>query len=873
MLATLNSSNTSALPESQRAAAFYDNIHNGVSRFTLDNGLKVILKSDPAAPMVSIQFWVGIGSAHEQEFLGAGLSHLVEHMIFKGTPTRGPAKITKEINDAGGLINAYTSMDRTVFFVDLPAANWHKGFDVLSDAVKNAAFPDDEWQNEKEVILREMAMCNDDPSREATQLLLETAYRVHPYRVPVIGYEDIFKKLSREDLVLFFERHYTPDNMILVIAGNFEAQSAKKLVESTFANFSRRSRPVYPLPAEPRQISSRSLTKEGLYQVGRFARSWHTVSIEHPDTPALDLLATIAGDGRSSRLIKNLVERKKLAHAINAWSFTLAEPGVFGITATFDPENKQDFLKAMDEEVLTWQKNAFTQAEIKKAQRILFTRAIEGWQTAHGQAGSLASGEFYAGDPFFVQTYLNRLETVTPEDLQRITKLYLNSDAKTTVCLLPQTTEAQTESLPPALLIPTVKKELLTSGIPVLTMENSRLPLVNICVILNGGLRYETAGNNGITSMMAELLARGSPGRSAEKIADLTDDRGGSLSAYIGQNSFGLQAQCLPEDAGLFMELLTEGLLKPTFETSEIEKRRTVQLAEIAQQQESPVFLAQQALLKMLFPCHPYQFMPAGSPDSVAKLTAKDLREHHKRLVVAGNMVLAIFGDITHTQALALAEKHLRSVTLGQAPAVERTETPSDTKRVALSRQQAPKEQTIIMQGFPGVSILDSRLDKLNLLQTLLSGLSSDLMINVRDKEGLAYFTGALNRPGVEPGFFAVYAGIHHSAIERVQELFAAELKRLTHEGARPEEINRAREQILAQHLSKQQLNSALALECALNELYGLGYDYNLSIEKRLREITAADLKDVAQSIFASTEPVISIVEPLNATESTESPK
>lgn len=834
--------------EAYGADASTHNQNSGLSRFVLDNGMKVILLAERTAPVVSIQFWVGTGSSHEDELLGAGLSHLIEHMIFKGTPTRGPAEISRAISDVGGLINAYTSIDRTVFFTDLPAANWQTGFEILADALRHAAFPEDEWQREKEVIIREMAMYRDNPASEVSRMMLETAYRVHPYRVPVIGYEDIFRQLTREDLLNFFQRHYTPDNMILAIAGDIDIKAATEIIKTTFKDFARRPRAPLVLPPEPAQISPREDRRTGPHQVGRLEQTWHTVSLEHPDAPALDMLAVITGGGRSARLVNRAVERDKLAHSISTWSFTPAEPGLFGISAVFDPVQEDALCAAIDDEVRSWRQGLFTTEETEKARRIVLNRVLQERQTAHGQAQNLASGEFYAGDPLFTEHYLQRLNQVTPEDLQRVAQTYLTPHGHSRVFLLPQSAEAKPAEIPPATIMPTVLKTVLSSGIPLLTLENRRLPLVNICVALHGGLLHETPENNGITSMMAELLTRGSPGRSADKIADITDSRGGTFSAFSGQNSFGLQAQCLTDDVEIFMELLAEGLLRPVFEEAEIEKRRQIQLAMIAQQAESPVFLAQQSLRQMLFPLgHPYRFMPEGQLETVAHITAGDLRAYHTRMTVSGNVVLAIFGDIAPDRAAALAEKYFRAFPGGPRPALEMAATAAEIKLPNEQIQTVPKEQTILIQGFPGVALSDQRADALTMLQSILSGLSSDLMINIRDKEGLAYFAGAIHQPGVEPGLFAVYAGIQQNALERVKQLIAEELTRLTDGGIRPEEIDRARAQILSRHMHKLQLDGELARECALNELYGLGYDFSFHLEQRLRQITAEDLAAAAR--------------------------
>ena len=299
-----------------------EKLAEGVQRHQFDNGLVCIIKEDFSAPLVSIQIWVGSGSAQEGEYLGGGLSHLIEHMIFKGTPTRKPADIARQIDDAGGTINAYTSLDRTVFWVDMPAEHWPTGLDVLVDAVTHASFPENEWRREKDVVRREMAMGNDNPDRVLSKLLWQTAYRVHPYRFPVIGREDIFNSLTRDDLIAFFRRNYTPDNMIVTVVGSVKADSAQTAVESRFRGIGHRARLFPAQTAEPPQLSPRLERKTGVYNISRLEMAWHTVDLSHPDAPALDILSVIAGGGNSSRLNQKIKESLKLAFSIDAWSFT-----------------------------------------------------------------------------------------------------------------------------------------------------------------------------------------------------------------------------------------------------------------------------------------------------------------------------------------------------------------------------------------------------------------------------------------------------------------------------------------------------------------------------------------------------------------------
>ncbi len=861
----------------------------------------VLTRDDPGAPVVSIQIWVGVGSIHEQEFLGGGLSHLIEHMIFKGTSKHKPGDISRAINDLGGEINAYTSLDRTALLVDIPTAHWSKGLAVLADAVMNASFPEDEWRREQDVILREMAMGKDNPDRRATELLFQTAYRMHPYRIPVIGYEDIFKTLNRKDLLTFFHRHYLPNNMIVSIVGDVREAEVRAEAQKQFADYPRRAYPPVVLPAEPEQIGLRTARQTGAWNVARLEWAWHTVPVSHPDAPALDLLAAIVGQGRSSRLSQTIQENQKLVSRIEAWSFTPREAGLFGVSAVCDQTNVPALDRALEAEIKNWLTVPFRPAEIEKARLNALTSLLTTFQTMHGQADQLAAGEFYAGTPTFFQVYLRRLRDVTPASLTDIVRCYLTPDKLTKAMLLPadagsQTSDNVTEKQMANIQLTTGKQALvhlaadrtsnseslkptgrdlqaedgkrkaeihktrLSNGLVLLTRADHKLPFVNFLVACRGGVLFENESTSGISTLMAELMTHGTARRSSDQIAVLVESRGGNLSAFAGQNSLGLAARCLKEDAETFMDLLSDCLLNPAFTADEIAKQKAIQLATIKQQRESPMFLAQEALRQALFPAHPYRFNAEGTSNAVKELSRQALRDFHAKTIVSDNAVLAIFGDITADEARALAERFLGRFPAGTRPALEhKANQPILPQKIT---RMIPKEQTILLTGFPGIDVKDSRRDALDILQKAMNGLSSDLMKRIRDEQGLAYYTGVLQRPGLEPGFLSLYAGTHTGAVERVQGLMQTEIQRMTTQGLRPEEFARARAQLIAAHQQSLQLPGDTALTCALDELYGLGYAYSFKLEQRLQSLTPDDVRKAAAEVLVTNKCVTVVVRP-----------
>ncbi len=834
-----------------------------IHEFTLDNGMKCIVKEDRSVPMVALQIWVGTGSIHEEQYLGAGLSHYVEHMIFKGTPSRSTGDISREIAGAGGRINAYTSMDRTVFHVTIPSGNWETGLDVMADAVTNATMPEDEWEREKDVILREMAMGRDDPRRELNKLLWETAYRVHPYQYPVIGFEEVFLQTTRDDLTRFFERHFTPDNMITVIVGDVDTVEAERKLREAFEPFMRRARAPVVLPDEPPQLAPRFGRKTGSYRISRLSWVYHTVALSNPDAAALSVLSSIAGAGDSSRLVREIRDRRQLVHSISAWSFTPQYPGLFGITASFDPEREDEVVEAIREEVNAWRTEPFSEEEIAKARRMVLVDALSELQTVRGQANSLARGEFYAGYPRFSERYLALVEKVTAEDLANVVERYLRPENRTLALLSPEK-PAEKRDYPEPVAVEDPRRIELDNGVPLIVRRDHRLPFVHIAVAMKGGLLSEREDNQGITALTSELLTRGTEYRAAAEIAETAESLGGSFRAFSGLNSFGLQATSLSDDLDTFVDIIAESMTKPAFSDDEIERRRRLQIAAIRQQEERPVFMAQKHLRQALFPNHPYRWPVTGTEESVNSLTRNDIIEHYKRHLRTGNLVISIFGHVTDEQARQAAERIAEGVPEGSAPRYEHeAESAGLPARI---RSREPREQSIYLMGFQGVDVADPRADALDVLQTAMTGLDSELGMELREKRGLVYFSGAFQRMGLDPGFFAFYAGTREDVVDDVEILIEEQVDRLVTEGLREDEMSRAVEQVVAGYYETLQDNAALAQICALNELYNLGHDHIFAKEERIRGLTPDDIREAAASILRKDRRAISILLPQQST-------
>src|SRR5436189_3498313 len=306
----------------------------------LPDGLTLIVKEDRSAPVASVQAWCATGSIFEDKHLGAGLSHILEHMLFKGTKTRSTSEIAQKIQDVGGYINAYTSFDRTVFWIDVPKDGALTALDILADAMMNSTLPAQEYVKEQEVIRREFAMGMDDPDRTITHLLFATAYQRHPYQLPVIGLIDIYNNLTQEQVMEYYKTRYVPNNLTFIVVGDVVTAEVREKLVNLFKDQSAKSlAPIY-IPPEPPQLGLREVHQQFATELTHFAMAWHVPEISDPDVPALDLLSVILGEGHSSRLYRKVREESGLAFAISAFSYTPGDPGILGLDAILDPKNR-----------------------------------------------------------------------------------------------------------------------------------------------------------------------------------------------------------------------------------------------------------------------------------------------------------------------------------------------------------------------------------------------------------------------------------------------------------------------------------------------------------------------------------------------------
>src|SRR5216110_1122168 len=628
-------------------------------KWILPNGLTIIVQEDRSAPVASVQAWCATGSIYEDQHLGAGLSHILEHMLFKGTKTRSTNVIAQKIQDVGGYINAYTSFDRTVFWIDVPKDGIATALDVLADAMMNSTLPPEEYQKEQEVIRREFAMGLDDPDRVVGLRLFTTAYQRHPYRFPVIGDIEIYNQLTQDQVMQYYKTRYVPNNLTFVVVGDVDAAKVRQQLTEFFKAYPEKSlKPVF-IPEEPPQLGRRDVHQEFATELTHLSLAWHIPEVTNPDVPALDLLSTILGDGRSSRLYRRVREEAGLAFGISAFSYTPGDPGLLGIDAMIGPAKREptpDLTLKIIEEI---KQEEITPDELAKAKKISLSHHLGALTTMRGQASDLGSNWFLTRNLNFTRDYLAAAQRTTADDIRRVAGKYLVDDNLTITSLNPKATVAAASETSPAISAGEIQKIELSNGLRLLVREDPRLPLVSMAAVFRGGLLAETRETNGTTRLMAKTLLKGTKTRTAEQIADTIEAVVGSIGSDAGNNSFSVAVDVTQPDLQLGVEILADVLLNATMPGTALEREREVQLAGIKEDEEQLTTVARNILRDALFREHPYALRGKGSADSVAKLTRKDLLAFRDRYLVGRNGVLSVFGNVKAAEVRALFEEAL----------------------------------------------------------------------------------------------------------------------------------------------------------------------------------------------------------------------
>ncbi|HYF49231.1 MAG TPA: pitrilysin family protein [Planctomycetota bacterium] len=859
----------------------------------LPNGCEIIVMEKHSAPVAAVQAWVRTGAMHEGEWMGAGLSHFCEHMLFKGTNKRPPGVLDQEIRGAGGDDNAYTTSERTVYHITTQREGLDTSFNAMADMLMDSTFPEEETKKEHAVVVKEIERYQDSPDAVLWEGFEQMLYQVHPYRVPVLGYPDRFKKVTHAEVFAYYKQRYSPQLCTFIAVGDFDAARVMPEMAKELAKWERKSVAPVVIPEEPEQVAPRRMNlTHPLCEVPKLIQGFPTVSIRHPDLYALDVLANVLGDGRASRLYQKVKDEQNLVFEISAFNYTPQYKGWFGIFSSADEQKLEAAQAAILKVIEDAKTNKPTEAELARAKRKVYTQHVFARMTAEGVAGDLGSNWFVAGDLDFSDTYNENIQKVTAEDCLRVAKQYLIAQRLNTAVMRPalkaeaqaakaqgqpdeaqriHALQAQLEKLkarPEAMnasLLPErgVFEFSLKSGIRVIVKEDKSLPVAHVCIAALGGLRWEPAQQAGAANLMAESLDRGTQKRTKLQIAEQVEGLGASLASFSGRNSFGINVRGLKPDLPALVELAADSMLNPKFDADEFAKLRDEVLQQIAQEDESLRTLNSKVLRPLLYGDHPYSRQVLGTIESVAKIKPGDLKLLHQNWVQPENLAISFVGDVSALEALDLVQAHFGQLKPAafKPPAVPQIPQLADGKKG--EAQKANITGAVLSLAFPGVNLKHPDREALDLMGSLLSGLGGRLFVSFREKEGLSYEVGAYNDTQLDGGAFVFFVQTDEKSLDRAIVKMWEEVKRLRDEKIADKELVSIRNYLAGTEAIEQQNQGDLAQRLALSQLYGEGAAHVFSRKERLEKLSAEKIQEVARKYLDEKRWAQAIVKPM----------
>ncbi len=812
-------------------------------------GLTTLFQQQGDTPILSLQFWVRTGSIHEAPHLGSGLSHLLEHMVFKGTRSYDATQLAQRVSSLGGQWNAYTSTDRTVYHIDGPAQHWSEFLHILHELVFFPTFPRDEWEREREVIRREMAMYDDNPSDISYRALIETLYHAHPRRLPVIGHPQLFDALSYEQMLEYHQRRYTPENSFIVCSsggGIVDEAAFIQQLDALQEQLTTHHSPTPSISPEPRQWGARRHRREFAQPTSTLILAWRTPPATHPDTPALALLSSILGSGRSAWLHALFHDDKGLAHDVSCSVIADRESeSAFIIEADCERDTRDE----LRDELLAYlaelaEQSGFEQA-LQRALTQLKLARLRGLSSVHGRANALGISWHQSRNLKLSEEWEQALTQVSASDLVRVIKTYFIPQKLCEISIDPLGTNPQVDPSTSSTTQATLSTHELSNGLRLVTRPDASLPIIHIALAIGAGCASECAAQAGVNQLLAECLLKGTLTRASRDIAEGLENCGSPINSNAGNNSILIDLQCLSEHFEKTLDILADILLNPSFEEDSINTEKQAIIADILDAEQDPLAYAFRCLRSHCFGETSYGLVPDGSVESVNSLTRHDVLKQYARLFCGRNMVMSVTGDIphdTHDQV----ERAL--LTLPTGSPVTRSSTPP--QKAGELHKALDKEQAVLVLALPGLAVDSEQDTAMDLILEWLRDMAGPIFTELREKRALAYYATATSLKGVDVGCLYFYLGTSPQQLGEARQALDDSLRELYEHGMPKDIFERTRGLALAEHQMLIQSQSHICEQLALDSLLGLPSEHSLTLPERLRSTTHAEVNELLRHLL-----------------------
>lgn len=844
----------------------------GLRREQLANGVTLLVQRRRNAPAASVVTYVRAGFLDEPDRI-AGVSHVLEHMIFKGTPTVGPGELARRTKALGGALNAYTAYDRTVYFATVPAANADGALALQSDAVRNASIDAEELRRELGVIVQEARRKLDSPSAVAGETLHELLYDQHRFRRWRIGTEAALEAFTRDDVAEYHASRYVPGRTIAVLVGDVDEDAALDMLRSRWADWRRDAAPFDTGPVEVSSPELRVRRLDGDVTQADLVVGWRGVHPLHDDAPALELAAALLSAGRGARLAR-LLRDPGLVGGVDTSHYGAADVGVFAVGAELEPARIDEALGVIGGAVRDLIEHAADRDELERARTLLRMRFVRGLEGYEGRAIALAASEA-AGDVTRLDRREDRLLAVTPDSLRDAVATRLVPEGASAVAYFPRQSTAAFDletvgsalraaprrplpvapvATPRRVMMPslvTVRRtahavhHVALPGLDVLTARHGDVPQVTLGV-WRGRTELEDATTAGLAALAVRSMLRGTTSRDNAQLALALESLGGVLGASLGADTLGFGTTVLSEHATLAAELLADVLTVPRFDDDAIAIERALLADDARAVADDSVRFPFQLALGTAFGDRGYGAPTLGTPASLAVLEPVTVRSWHARLLARGRTTVVAVGDadplrLADDLAEVFAEAGAQAATDGAH------ELPRATIHHGVRVERRDRQQSAFAMLFPAPARTDAARHAAEAWAAIAGGLGGRLFEALRDRRSLAYTVMASSWQRRRAGALITYIA---TAPDRLDEARAAMLEELDEFRAEPptlDETTRATAMLAGQAEIARQTAGSYASEIADAWLRGEGLIELDEPGRPYRAVTPDDVHAVAR--------------------------
>ncbi|MFO7816495.1 MAG: M16 family metallopeptidase [Thermodesulfobacteriota bacterium] len=843
----------------------------------LENGLQVLIQEDDRFPLVSMRLYVHAGSAYEKP-REAGISHLLEHMVFKGTERRGPGEIASEVESAGGSLNAGTSFDYTMYKIDLPRDEWKLGVDVLKDMIFGSVFDPAELKSEKSVVLAELERGEDNPGQLLFKSLQGNVWKGMPYSRPIIGYADTVKEISSQDLKDYIDRLYQPQSMLLVVCGDVQKEEVLKQVRSQFGDL-RNTHPVMPpqpLDVDGKQEKPRIDVRTGPWKKAYLGIAFPIPALSSPRACDIELLSYMLGGDMTSRLYRKFKYEKQLVDQISCSAVMLERAGMLYMHVVLPPDSVDQFWKEFSAEAADLTAEAFDSQILHRAKMNIEDDLFSTKETLGGLASKLGYFQFFEHSTRAGDKYISELHKVDEKMIQESIDLYLRPERLNAMILLPDSVSVEQDAFKDMLLSNWPLREGreqderekkykgkdreildLGQGQTLVILEDQSLPYTALNVSWPGGDEMLTEKDAGLAELTARSLIRGTTNMTATEIQDFLASRAADLDAASSRDKFSLQARFPVRYSGDMYDLVREMLFSPAFSAMEVQKAINDQRSEIASRDDQPLGFMFRRIFPFLFSKGPLSNFHLGRDSALQSMTAGEVRDFWERQF-ARPCVITVCGQIERDPLNSLVRELSHREVGADFKSEDNLWSAEHDKAFSLE----DRNQAHVMLVFPVPGLRDESLPALKILKTVLAGQGGILFRELRDEKGLGYTVTSFLWQSPKQGFLAFYIGTYPEKEKEAISGFKEIAARMQEELLDEKYIKRAVNMISANYYRGHQTLASRSNEAANLITRGFDLDFNRKIIEEVRDMSAEDIRKVARKYLDMDKSYLMVVRP-----------